>query len=156
MPIGGLSSTLGFQKCQEFVFHPRDYKLLKEKTCNLKFFLLVMGEVGPSPSVLRPQICLNLESATDSVAVDQVALCNIRIFRSRKIKWAVQITCIRVTESEYKILVGKPEGKKPLRRPTRRWKCIIQMDLMNLRTGFMELKSTSNGGLTVMGLRVPY
>jgi hypothetical protein len=31
--------------------------------------------------------------------------------------------------SEYKILVGKPEGKRPLREPRRRWKCNIEMGL---------------------------
>jgi hypothetical protein len=29
----------------------------------------------------------------------------------------------------YRVLLGKPEGKRPLGRPTRRWKCNIKMDL---------------------------
>jgi hypothetical protein len=34
----------------------------------------------------------------------------------------------------YRVLVGKPEGKKPLRRPTRRWKD-IRMDLQEVGCG---------------------
>jgi hypothetical protein len=30
----------------------------------------------------------------------------------------------------YRVLVGKPEGKRPLRRPRRKWKDVITMDLM--------------------------
>jgi hypothetical protein len=29
----------------------------------------------------------------------------------------------------YRVLVGKPEGKRPLERPRRRWKDVIKMDL---------------------------
>jgi hypothetical protein len=32
----------------------------------------------------------------------------------------------------YKVLIGKPEGKKPLRRPTHRWKDDIRMNLMKI------------------------
>jgi hypothetical protein len=35
----------------------------------------------------------------------------------------------REMRNAYKILVGKPEGKRPLRRPRRRWKDNIKMDL---------------------------
>jgi hypothetical protein len=32
-------------------------------------------------------------------------------------------------KNAYKILSGKPEGKRPLRRPKRKWEDIIRMDL---------------------------
>jgi hypothetical protein len=35
----------------------------------------------------------------------------------------------------YRILVGKPEGKRPLERPRRRWKDVIKMDLMEIGWG---------------------
>jgi hypothetical protein len=37
--------------------------------------------------------------------------------------------------SVYKILVGKPEGKRPLGRPTRRWENNIKMDLQEVQSG---------------------
>jgi hypothetical protein len=33
----------------------------------------------------------------------------------------------------YRLLVGKPDGKRPLGRPRRRWKCNIKMDLLETR-----------------------
>jgi hypothetical protein len=38
----------------------------------------------------------------------------------------------------YKILVGKPEGKKPLRRPRRRWEDNIRMDVREIGRGGMD------------------
>jgi hypothetical protein len=38
----------------------------------------------------------------------------------------------------YKVLVGKPEGKRPLRRPRRRWECGIRMDLREIGLGIVE------------------
>jgi hypothetical protein len=68
-----------------------------------------------------------------------------------------------VTESEYKILVGKPEVKKPLRRPRHRWKCIIQTDLKETIYEFTDWVHGAQEYVqwwplvnTVMGLRVPY
>jgi hypothetical protein len=38
----------------------------------------------------------------------------------------------------YRILVGKPEGKRPLGRPKRRWEDTIRMDLRELEWGGMD------------------
>jgi hypothetical protein len=35
----------------------------------------------------------------------------------------------------HRVLVGKPEGKRPLRRPRRRWKDNIKMDLQGVGAG---------------------
>jgi hypothetical protein len=40
----------------------------------------------------------------------------------------------------YRILVGKPEGKRPLWRPRHRWEDNIKMDLNTLRTGDANLR----------------
>jgi hypothetical protein len=53
----------------------------------------------------------------------------------------------------YKVLVGKPEGKRPLGRPRRRWEDGIRMDLMLGRLawgvwiGFDWLRTGTGGGL---------
>jgi hypothetical protein len=59
-------------------------------------------------------------------------------------------------------LVGKPEGKRPLRRPRRRWADNIKMDLSEVRWGGMDSTGlTQNRDQwralvnTVMNLRVP-
>jgi hypothetical protein len=48
----------------------------------------------------------------------------------------------------YRILVGEPEGKRPLGRPRRRWVCNIKMDLRKMRwTGLIWLRIGTIGGL---------
>ena len=38
----------------------------------------------------------------------------------------------------YRVLVGKPEGKRPLGRPRRRWEDSIKMDLQEMGCGYMD------------------
>jgi len=62
----------------------------------------------------------------------------------------------------YRVLVGKPEGKRPLGRPRCRWKDNINTDLQEVRCGFMDWielaqdrdrwQALVNG---IMNLRVP-
>jgi hypothetical protein len=50
---------------------------------------------------------------------------------------------MRETRNAYSILVGKPEGKRPLGRPRRRWVDNIKMDLRE--TGWYGLDQTGSG-----------
>jgi hypothetical protein len=45
----------------------------------------------------------------------------------------------------YKVLVGKTEGKRPLRRPRRKWEDGIRMDLREIGLGGCGLDSTGSG-----------
>jgi hypothetical protein len=51
----------------------------------------------------------------------------------------------------YRVLVGKPEGKRPLERPRRRWEDGIKMDLREIGwrvwSGFIWLRIGTVGGL---------
>jgi hypothetical protein len=51
----------------------------------------------------------------------------------------------------YRVLVGKPEGKRPLRRPRRRWEDGIRMDLREIGLGGCGLDSTGSGHGPVAG-----
>jgi hypothetical protein len=59
----------------------------------------------------------------------------------------------------YRLLVGKPEGKIPLRRPRRRWVDNIRMDLGGMWTGLVWLRIGTGGGRalvnSVLNLWVP-
>jgi hypothetical protein len=66
------------------------------------------------------------------------------------------------TRNAYRILVGKPEGKRPLGRPRRRWVDNIKMDLGEIGrdgVGWTELAQDRDQWRalvnTVMNLRVP-
>jgi hypothetical protein len=53
----------------------------------------------------------------------------IRQIKSRRIRWAGHVARMGEETEVYKVLVGMPEGKRPLRRPRRRWEDGIRMDL---------------------------
>jgi hypothetical protein len=53
----------------------------------------------------------------------------VRITKTRRMRWAGHVALIREKRNAYRILVGKPEGKRPLGRPRRRWVDNIKMDL---------------------------
>jgi hypothetical protein len=53
----------------------------------------------------------------------------IRQIKSRKIRWAGHVARMGEERNVYRALMGKPEGKRPLGRPRRRWEDVIRMDL---------------------------
>jgi hypothetical protein len=53
----------------------------------------------------------------------------IRIIRSRRMKWAGHVARMGEKRNAYRLLMGKPEGKRPLGRPRHTWVDNIRMDL---------------------------
>jgi hypothetical protein len=51
------------------------------------------------------------------------------MIKSRKMRWSMNVARMGQKRNVYRILVGKPEGKRPLGRPRRRWVDNIRMDL---------------------------
>jgi hypothetical protein len=74
----------------------------------------------------------------------------IRVIKSRRMRWVGQV---RMGEGRgaYRILVGRPEGRRPLERPGRRWEDNIKMDLQEVGwggwTGLIWLRIGTGGGL---------
>jgi hypothetical protein len=66
-------------------------------------------------------------------------------------KWAEDVARMGEGRGVYRVLVGRPEGKRPPRRPRRRWEDNIKMDLREMgidgRTGVTWLRIGSSGGL---------
>jgi hypothetical protein len=54
----------------------------------------------------------------------------IKIIKPRRMKWAGHVTRMGEKRNAYRLLVGKPEGKRPLERPRHRWVNNIKMDLL--------------------------
>jgi hypothetical protein len=54
---------------------------------------------------------------------------NIRVNKSRRMRWAGHVARLGEGRSAYRILVGRPDGRRPLGRPRRRWEDYINMDL---------------------------
>ena len=53
----------------------------------------------------------------------------VRVIKSRRLRWAGHVARMEEGRSAFKILTGKPTGKRPLGRPRRRWEDNIRMDL---------------------------
>ena len=53
----------------------------------------------------------------------------VRVIKSRRMRWAGHVARMDEERGVYRVLLGKPEGKKPLGRPRHRWVDNIRMDL---------------------------
>ena len=53
----------------------------------------------------------------------------VRNLKSRRLRWAGHVARMEKIRNAYRILVGKPESKRPLGRPKRRWEDTIKMEL---------------------------
>jgi hypothetical protein len=62
----------------------------------------------------------------------------IRIIKSRRMRWTGHAARKRDKRNAYILLVGKPEGKRPLGRPRRSWVDNIKMDPGEMRWGDVD------------------
>jgi hypothetical protein len=62
----------------------------------------------------------------------------IRQIKSRRMRWAVHVARMGEGRNLYRVLVGKPKGKRSLGRPKRRWEDGIKMDLGEIGWGGVE------------------
>jgi len=63
---------------------------------------------------------------------------NVRVIKSRKMRWAGHEARMGEKRGLYSVLVGMPVGKRALRRPRRRWVNNIGMDIQEVGCGYME------------------
>ena len=59
----------------------------------------------------------------------------MRLIKSRRMRWAGHVARMEEGRGVHKVLVGKPEGKRPLGRRRRRWEDNIKMDLQEVGKG---------------------
>ena len=69
----------------------------------------------------------------------------VRVIKSRRMRWAGHVASVDERKGVYRVLVGKPEGKRPLGRPRRRWEDNIKMDV-GVWTGSSWLRIGTGGG----------
>ena len=62
----------------------------------------------------------------------------VRVIKSRRMRWAEHVAHIGEERGAYRVLVGKPEGKRLLGIPRRRWVDNIRMDLQEMGCGYMD------------------
>jgi hypothetical protein len=85
----------------------------------------------------------------------------IRVIKWRRMRWAGHVARMGEKRGAYRILVGRPEGRRPLGRPRRRWEDNIKTDLEEVGWGmnWIELAMDRDRWWAVvnavMNLRVP-
>ena len=86
----------------------------------------------------------------------------VRVIKSRRMRWAGHVARMDEERGVYRVLVGKPEGKRPLGRPKRRWEDNNRMDLQEVGCGYMDWIGLAQNRdrcrtlvSAVMNLRVP-
>jgi hypothetical protein len=86
----------------------------------------------------------------------------VRVIKSRRMRWAGNVARMEEGRVVHKVLVGKPEGNRPLGRPSRRWEDNIKMDIEEVGRGcvdWMELSQNRDRWRalvsTVMNFPVP-
>jgi hypothetical protein len=62
----------------------------------------------------------------------------VRIIKSRRMRWAGHVARMVKKRNAYRLLVGNPEGKRPLGRPRHRWVDNIRMDLGEVGWGDVD------------------
>jgi len=86
----------------------------------------------------------------------------VRVIKSRRMRWAGHVARMGKERGVYGVLVGKPEGKRTLGRPRRRWVDNIRMNLQEVGCGYMDRIGRAQDRVrwrmlvsAVMNLRVP-
>ena len=62
----------------------------------------------------------------------------LRVIKWRRMRWAGHVVRMGEERVVYRVLVGKPEGRRPLGRPRCRWVDNIRMDLLEVGCGYMD------------------
>jgi hypothetical protein len=85
------------------------------------------------------------------------------VIKSRRMGWAGHVAYMGEERGVYRVLVGKPEGKRPLGRPRRKWVDNIRKDLQEVGYGYMDWTGLAQDRdrwrtlvSAVMNLRVPW
>jgi hypothetical protein len=85
----------------------------------------------------------------------------VRVVKLRRMRWAGHVAHMGVDRGVHRVLVGNPEGKRPLGRPRHRWEYNIKMDLQEVggRGDWMELAQDRDRWRALVGtvrdFRVP-
>jgi hypothetical protein len=86
----------------------------------------------------------------------------VRVIKARRMRWARHVARMWEVRGAYNVLIGKPEGRRPLGRPRCRYEDNIKMDLGEIRFGDVDLIRLAQDRdrwwalvNTVMSLRVP-
>jgi hypothetical protein len=86
----------------------------------------------------------------------------VRVIKSRRMRWVGHVARMGEGRGVYRVLVGRPDGERPLGRPRRRWEDNSKMDLRELGIDVANWIQLAQDRVrwracvnTVMNLRIP-
>jgi hypothetical protein len=62
----------------------------------------------------------------------------VRVIKSIRMRWAGHVMCMGESRGIHGVLVGKPDGERPMRRPRCRWEDNINVDLQEVECEGMD------------------
>ena len=136
-------------------------KLCATGSCIIDGYV-VMGTLVPRGAVWS-QFLRIIVALSPNTALLLDSSWNVMAHGSRRMRWTGHVAHMGEERGVYRVLVGKPEGRRPLGRPRRRWVDNIRMDLQEVGCGYMDwigLAQDRDRWRTlvsaVMNLRVPW
>ena len=100
------------------------------------FEIMVLRRIfGPRrDEVTRERRGLHNEELNDFYSSPNI----LRVIKLRRMRWAGHVARMGEEKGVYRLLLGKPEGKKPMGRPRRRWVDNIRTDLQEVGCGYVD------------------
>jgi hypothetical protein len=122
--IQSYNFACGFVWCETWSLTQREEHRVFEKKVMRRIFGPKRGEMTEGWRKLHTEELRDVYSSPSTHI--------IRIIKSRKMRWTGHVAQMGEKRNVYRLLVRKPEGKRPLGRPRRRWVDNIQMDLLEI------------------------
>ena len=104
--------------------HLNDYQTNTLSICNVYYILRIF--VPKWNEVTEERRNLHIEELNDSYCLPNI----VWVIKSRTMRWDGHLARMGEGRGVYRVLVGKPEGMRPLGRPRRRWEDNIKMDFL--------------------------
>jgi hypothetical protein len=82
-----------------------------------------------SPTTTTTTTTTTTAAAAAAAATTTTTIIIIRVTKSRKMRWVGHEACMGEIRHAYKILVRKPEGKRPFEKSRHRWDDTVEMEL---------------------------
>jgi len=128
-------NDLGLNSESECILGTWSLTLREERKLRVFENMVLRGIFGPRRGEVRGEWRrLHNEEINDLYCSPNI----VQVIKSRRMRWAGHVARMDEERGVYSVLVEKPEGRKPLGRPRRRWVDNSRTDLQEVGCGYMD------------------